>query len=113
MAGVCKLFFISIYKLPILSNLIYLLIMKIESVGLDEVVSVFLDEKRQLLTTRSWNFIGFPQQSEIEYSKSDVIIGVIDSGIWPESESFNDIGFTPPPTKWKGTCQASDFNCNK
>jgi hypothetical protein len=87
--------------------------MKIESIGLDEVVSVFLDEKRQLLTTRSWNFIGFPQQPEIEYSKSDVIIGVIDSGIWPESESFNDIGFTPPPTKWKGTCQASDFNCNK
>jgi hypothetical protein len=87
--------------------------MKIENVGLDEVVSVFLDEKRQLLTTRSWNFIGFPQQPEIEYSKSDVIIGVIDSGIWPESESFNDKGFTPPPTKWKGTCQASDFNCNK
>ncbi|WJX58795.1 hypothetical protein P8452_44211 [Trifolium repens] len=80
--------------------------------GLDEVVSVFLDEKRQLLTTRSWNFIGFPQQPEIEYSKSDVIIGVIDSGIWPESESFNDKGFTPPPNKWKGTCQASDFNCN-
>nr|XP_027186691.1 cucumisin-like isoform X1 [Cicer arietinum] len=80
--------------------------------GLDGVVSVFPDEKRHLLTTRSWDFIGFPRYVERENSESDVIVGVIDSGIWPESESFNDKGFSPPPSKWKGTCQTSNITCN-
>ncbi|CAL5203372.1 unnamed protein product [Lathyrus oleraceus] len=80
--------------------------------GLDGVVSVFPNEKRQLLTTRSWDFIGFPEYVEREYNEYDVIIGVIDSGIWPESESFDDKGYGPPPSKWKGICQSSDFTCN-
>ncbi|POO02999.1 Subtilase [Trema orientale] len=35
----------------------------------------------------------------------DIIIGVVDSGIWPESESFKDdhISRVVPP-KWNGTC---------
>ncbi|KAE9591275.1 putative cucumisin [Lupinus albus] len=80
--------------------------------GLDGVVSVFPNEKKQLHTTRSWDFIGFPQQVERATTESDVIIGVIDTGIWPESDSFNDKGFGPPPSKWKGTCQTSNFTCN-
>ncbi|PNX67263.1 cucumisin-like protein, partial [Trifolium pratense] len=80
--------------------------------GYDGVVSVFSSEKRQLLTTRSWDFIGLPQDVERAQYESDIIIGVIDSGIWPESDSFNDEGMSSPPSKWKGTCQAIDF-CNK
>ncbi|KEH26821.1 subtilisin-like serine endopeptidase family protein [Medicago truncatula] len=80
--------------------------------GLDGVVSVFPNKKRKLLTTKSWDFIGFPQNVQRENYESDVIVGVIDSGIWPESESFNDKGFSPPPSKWKGTCQTSDVPCN-
>ncbi|XP_027368499.1 cucumisin-like [Abrus precatorius] len=80
--------------------------------GLDGVVSVFPSEKKQLHTTKSWDFIGFPQQVERTNTESNIIIGVIDSGIWPESESFNDKGFGPPPSKWKGTCQTSNFTCN-
>lgn len=83
------------------------------NVGLDGVVSVFPNKKRKLLTTKSWDFIGFPQNVQRENYESDVIVGVIDSGIWPESESFNDKGFSPPPSKWKGTCQTSDVPCNK
>ncbi|TKY56800.1 Cucumisin protein [Spatholobus suberectus] len=80
--------------------------------GLDGVVSVFPNRKKQLYTTKSWDFIGFPQHVERKNAESDIVIGLIDSGIWPESESFDDKGFGPPPSKWKGTCQTSNFTCN-
>ncbi|XVE52596.1 hypothetical protein DITRI_Ditri02bG0134700 [Diplodiscus trichospermus] len=81
--------------------------------GMNGVVSVFPNEKRNLHTTRSWDFMGFSQQVGRAASESDVIIGVLDTGIWPESESFNDKGLGPPPSKWKGICQtANNFTCN-
>ncbi|GAU36233.1 hypothetical protein TSUD_214300 [Trifolium subterraneum] len=58
--------------------------------GLDGVVSVFPNEKRHLLTTKSWDFIGLTQHARRQDYESDIIIGVIDTGIWPESASFND-----------------------
>ncbi|KAK3028611.1 hypothetical protein RJ639_039954 [Escallonia herrerae] len=76
------------------------------------VVSVFPRGKKQLHTTRSWDFMGFPQQLNRTTVESDIIIGVLDTGIWPDSDSFSDIGFGPPPIKWKGTCQTSNFTCN-
>ncbi|RDX76413.1 hypothetical protein CR513_43597, partial [Mucuna pruriens] len=79
----------------------------------DKVVAVFPNGKKQLHTTRSWDFLGFPLQADKAAAESDVIIGVLDSGVWPESESFSDKGFGPPPSKWKGTCQTSkNFTCN-
>ncbi|KAL0875617.1 hypothetical protein Bca101_025322 [Brassica carinata] len=45
--------------------------------------------------------------------ESNTIIGVIDGGITPESESFSDKGFGPPPQKWKGVCSGGkNFTCN-
>ncbi|XP_017984507.1 PREDICTED: cucumisin [Theobroma cacao] len=77
------------------------------------VVSVFPSQRKQLHTTRSWDFMGFSQNVGRRNRESDIIIGMLDTGIWPESESFNDEGFGSPPKKWKGTCQeSSNFTCN-
>ncbi|KAG9149482.1 hypothetical protein Leryth_020521 [Lithospermum erythrorhizon] len=54
------------------------------------IVSIFPSTKKQLHTTRSWDFMGFTQQVNRSTLESDIIVGVLDSGIWPESESFND-----------------------
>ncbi|KAK9123809.1 hypothetical protein Sjap_013411 [Stephania japonica] len=79
------------------------------------VVSVFLCETFELHTTRSWDFMGFEEKVERNpKAESDIIIGLIDTGIWPESESFSDEGFGPPPKKWKGICKGgANFTCNK
>ncbi|MED6208030.1 hypothetical protein PIB30_041288 [Stylosanthes scabra] len=81
---------------------------------MDGVVSVFPSRMLQLQTTRSWDFIGFQESIQRnKTSESDVIIGVMDTGIWPESESFNDRGFGPIPKKWKGACKGGkNFTCN-
>ncbi|XP_071703413.1 CO(2)-response secreted protease-like [Rutidosis leptorrhynchoides] len=93
------------------------------------VVSVFPDPILQLHTTRSWDFLKYqtlvetdiPTRAAYNVSNSneasDVVIGVMDTGIWPESKSFDDDGFGPIPKKWKGTCMKSeDFtakSCNR
>ncbi|XP_030451259.2 cucumisin-like isoform X2 [Syzygium oleosum] len=81
--------------------------------GLEGVVSVFPNRKKQLHTTKSWDFMGFSRHVERSKTEGDLIVGVLDSGIWPESESFSDQGLGPPPSKWTGTCQSSsNFTCN-
>ncbi|CAL5409097.1 unnamed protein product [Camellia sinensis] len=97
------------------------------------VVSVFRShpKKHRLHTTRSWDFISlleggngeanhpYPYEEllhKASYGK-DVIVGMIDSGIWPESQSFSDEGMEPIPKSWKGKCQTGvAFNkshCNR
>lgn len=80
-----------------------------------EVVSVFPSRTYQLQTTRSWDFMGFDEKINRNATvESDIIVGVIDSGIWPESESFTDVGFGPAPKRWKGACKGGkNFTCNK
>ncbi|KAF8030557.1 hypothetical protein BT93_E2862 [Corymbia citriodora subsp. variegata] len=71
-------------------------------------------------TTHSTQFLGlnsdFGAWPTSDYGK-DVIIGLVDSGVWPESPSFNDDGMTAIPSKWKGECEVgTQFNasmCNK
>ncbi|XP_055962291.1 subtilisin-like protease SBT5.3 [Mercurialis annua] len=68
----------------------------------------------------NWGLPNFGQQTSDDslWVKTnygdDLIIGVIDSGIWPEAPSFNDDGLGPIPTKWTGTCEKSgNMVCNR
>lgn len=87
------------------------------------VVSVFPNRKRKLHTTHSWDFMGLMGEETMEipgYSTKNqvnVVIGFIDTGIWPESPSFSDAHMPPVPSTWRGKCQEGEaFNsshCNR
>jgi len=80
--------------------------------GMDGVVSVIPDRVHNVQTSRSWNFLNFPENVPRANEESNTIVGVIDSGIWiSNANSFTGGGFGPPPQKWKGTCY--NFTCNK
>lgn len=117
----------------------------------NSVLSVFESKMNKLHTTNSWNFLGIDSLQQYNQlpmdSKSELIVGVIDTGIylinfqyriiskmqyqfittnyrqliytgvWPESESFNDHGLGPVPLKFKGECVTGEnftlSNCNR
>ncbi|XP_057451743.1 subtilisin-like protease SBT4.3 [Lotus japonicus] len=82
--------------------------------AMDSVVSVFPSKTLQIQTTRSWDFVGLHESVKRQKKEeSDLVIGLIDTGIWPESDSFTDQGVGPIPTKWKGHCKGgANFTCN-
>ncbi|XP_059283821.1 subtilisin-like protease SBT1.8 [Lycium ferocissimum] len=93
----------------------------------DDVVGVYEDTVYTLHTTRTPEFLGLDNElglwaghtpQELNNAAQDVVVGVLDTGVWPESESFNDIGMPDVPSRWKGECESGpDFDpkkhCNK
>lgn len=97
------------------------------------VVAVTPDEPRALDTSRTPAFLGLSAPGGL-WSQTDgasrlvkgedVIVGIVDSGIWPENLSYSDkvdangkpvpangpgtLAYGPAPAKWKGSCQAGE-----
>uniref|UniRef100_A0A0D9W838 Inhibitor I9 domain-containing protein n=1 Tax=Leersia perrieri TaxID=77586 RepID=A0A0D9W838_9ORYZ len=83
-------------------------------------VSAVPDQLHTLQTTHTPQFLGLgapaPPPTHGNRGSSSyggagagagVIVGVIDTGVFPDHPSFSDAGMPPPPAKWKGRC---DFN---
>jgi hypothetical protein len=103
------------------------------------VVSVHADEMRRMDTITTSAFLGLSTPGGV-WSQSvggkalkgeDIIIGIIDGGVWPESPAYADkvdaLGtpvhtggtqvYGPPPAGWSGTCVAGEgftpaLHCN-
>ncbi|GLJ49904.1 hypothetical protein SUGI_1060850 [Cryptomeria japonica] len=80
----------------------------------------FPDPEGNIHTTHSTEFLGLdPNSGLLPRSRfgQDVIIAILDTGIWPESPSFGDHGMEPVPARWKGKCvKGTHFDpslCNK
>lgn len=87
--------------------------------SLPHVVGVYRERVMQLQTTHTPELLGLNQSlglwPESNYGEG-VIVGMIDSGVFPESPSFSDHLMSPVPARWKGTCvPGANFtaaNCN-
>ncbi|XP_010519206.1 PREDICTED: subtilisin-like protease SBT1.3 isoform X2 [Tarenaya hassleriana] len=87
------------------------------------VVAVIPERRYELHTTRSPTFLGLERRDsentvwEEKLMDHDVIVGVLDTGIWPESQSFNDTGMSPVPATWRGACETgrgfTKNHCNR
>jgi hypothetical protein len=83
------------------------------------VLNVWKDEMRTADTVSTPTFLGLEGATGVwqqkfggsDHAGEGMIIGVIDSGIWPASASFAPLSEPRPDaatiaSKWKGTCQA-------
>ncbi|KAI3765511.1 hypothetical protein L2E82_15547 [Cichorium intybus] len=86
------------------------------------VVRVIPNRILKLHTTRSWDFLNvkpYLVNGILSEGQSGVgsIIGVFDSGVWPESISYNDAGMQKVQSRWKGVCEEGEqfnkSNCNR
>lgn len=87
-----------------------------------EVLGVLPDRVLQIQTTRTPSFLGLTGNNPTGLitksdSGSNLIIGLLDTGITPDRRSFHDVGLGPVPTRWKGECiggeKFTNTSCNK
>ncbi|GJP35316.1 hypothetical protein CLOM_g19820 [Closterium sp. NIES-68] len=85
------------------------------------VASVRASARKQLFTTDSPAFLGmnsagslWPANGGQAKAGEGMVIGIVDTGIWPEHPSFSDAGFSSSrPAGWSGKCETTkEFKCN-
>jgi hypothetical protein len=85
-----------------------------------DVVGVWEDRLEIINTANTPEFLGLTGpdgQHTMDIKGEGVIIGIIDTGIWPENPSFADDGSYSDPAElgWQGACDAGTdetFTCN-
>ncbi|XP_058069954.1 subtilisin-like protease SBT1.7 [Magnolia sinica] len=84
------------------------------------ILAVLPETRYELHTTRTPEFLGLDSPEGMfpaSDSDSDLVIGVLDTGVWPESKSYDDTGMGPVPAGWKGVCEAGknfpSTSCNR
>uniref|UniRef100_A0A0D3ESY9 Subtilisin-like protease n=1 Tax=Oryza barthii TaxID=65489 RepID=A0A0D3ESY9_9ORYZ len=85
------------------------------------VLAVIPDVLHKVHTTRSWDFLELERNGAATGAWKDAakygvdaIIGNVDTGVWPESASFKDDGYSVP-SRWRGKCITGNdttFKCN-
>jgi hypothetical protein len=91
-----------------------------------DVMTVWQDEIKELHTNFSPDFLGLSEANGLwdqGFEGEDIIVGVIDTGTWPENPSLSDQAdfsdpegkgnagstvYGPPPAGWNGTCQSGE-----
>ncbi|MGJ7917489.1 S8 family serine peptidase [Massilia sp. LXY-6] len=103
-----------------------------------DVAAVTPDTPRQMVTTYTSHFLGLDKSDGL-WTKlggkgkagENIIIGVVDGGVWPENPAYADrvdangkptfdgsatLAYDAPPSSWKGICQPGEgftvANCN-
>ncbi|KAK4483694.1 hypothetical protein RD792_010896 [Penstemon davidsonii] len=103
----------------------------------DSVVGLYEDTIYKLHTTRTPEFLGLDKEldprtgltlrldfnflsclQELDRASENVIVAVLDTGVWPELKSFSDANMPDIPSRWQGKCVAADdfdpkIHCNK
>lgn len=96
----------------------------------EDVASIKADVEQPSQTVSTPTFLGLDQPDGL-WSKlggrtqagEDIVVGIIDSGVWPENPAFADridtngaptfdpgatLAYGPPPASWKGICQTGE-----
>lgn len=92
----------------------------------NDVLRVWQDEIRQLNTDSTPDYLGLTGPGgvwDLQGKGEDIVVGILDTGVWPEHPSFSDqsdfsfaqgsrgrrtLAYGPPPDDWYGSCQAGE-----
>ncbi|MET0322331.1 MAG: S8 family peptidase [Duganella sp.] len=95
-----------------------------------DVAAIHADARRRMVTSYTPTFLGLDQPGGLwsqlggkEHAGEDIVVGILDGGVWPENPSYADrvdsagkptfdaagtLAYDAPPASWKGECTAGE-----